>query len=742
MSGLMLACMLSIAGVGPVTGVAPVHGVPTFTVDGQPYLTPSFETYVPQAKYFASFANAGVRVFMFNANAGACDYGHSLPIRPAEGTWDFSQFDAQVLEVLSVCPEGWLLPRVYLGTPAWWLAAHPEALEVLDDGSTTYREPNRNPTQPKGRAFPSLASEAWRSFVAEGLRQLLAHVAAAPYAERIFGYELTGLDTEEWYHWSAGSDQLAGYSPPTVEAFRAWLRGKYGDDAALEAAWRRPGIRLATAQVPPREARVNTPGALREPDSQQDVIDFYRFYNELVPDTIDHFAKVVKDATGRTKVVGAFYGYMYEFQGDPEYGHNALARFASRPNIDFMAVTASYFNRAPGSGGDYLRSPLLSLWRGGKVWYHDNDTVSVLGRKMHGLDAPGGNPSMAGQLSLLGMADTMEGSRWMYRRGAGFALCHGLFNAFFDLHGGYFDAPELMAEVAQLGAVSTGAAAANRGSVAEVLVVSDEDSCEYYPFRSPALAECLLPVQHRLLSLGAPVDHVLLSDLGAIETQRYKLVIFLNAVNIDPDEAQAIQRVTSRENPPMIVWCHAPGYVSGGATGTKAMRAISGIEIGQEGAVPPTRRVVFEANAALGEVWDAALPAEIETQCGQFSVAEGNVAVLARYGDGGVALAMRGQPGRDCAVYSATPNLPTVVYRALAHAAGVHLYTERLDTFYCNASFLTLHANGAGQRALNFPRAVTLRDAVTKQMLATGVTRHQFTLADGETALIEFVEAP
>lgn len=713
---------------GPVAHVAPVAGVPTFFLDGAPFLTPAFETYVPKEHYFKAFAGAGSRVMMFNANAVACDYGHSANVHPAPGEWDYTQLDERAAAALKADAGALLLPRVNLGTPRWWLDAHPEALEVLHDGAVKYFEPNRNPTQPKDRPFPALTSPAWRTLLEDGLRRLVAHVQASPYADRIFGYEITGLDTEEWYHWSAGSDQLAGYSAHTAAAFQAWLRGRYPDDAALQAAWGRPEVSLSTATVPTHAARTFTPGPLRDPVAQRDVIDFYRFYNELVPDTIDHFARVLKEAAGPGKPVGAFYGYMYEFQGDPEYGHNALARFASRPHLDFMAVTASYFNRAPGMGGDYLRSPLRSLWKGGKLWYHDNDTVSVLGRAMHGLDAPGGNPAMAGQLALLGMADSIEGSRWMYRRGAGFALCNGLFNAFFDLHGGYFDHPELMQEIASLNAIFSRAADKPLGPIAEVLVVADEPSCEHFPFRSPALAECLLPPQHRLVQLGAPVDHVLLGDLPGLDLARYRLVIVLNAVRV-PEAARAALAAS----PAMVLWCYAPGYAGENGGGPAAMHAITGLPVRLASPAPGPRALRLEG--ALGEAtaWPSA---EIQTHCGQFDLGDGEMTVLDRYADDGhpaIALAPGGRT-----LYSATPNLPTPAYRALARYAGVHLYTGREDTFYANASYLTLHANGDGPRTLQFPVAVDLLDPASGAPLAKNVRQHEVDLRHGETVLLEW----
>ena len=48
---------------GPDVRVQRVHGVPTFVVDGEPFLVPCFETYVPEERYFRQFARAGVHVF-------------------------------------------------------------------------------------------------------------------------------------------------------------------------------------------------------------------------------------------------------------------------------------------------------------------------------------------------------------------------------------------------------------------------------------------------------------------------------------------------------------------------------------------------------------------------------------------------------------------------------------------------------------------------------------------------------
>ena len=77
----------------------------------------------------------------------------------------------------------------------WWLDDHPEEMEVLDHGGILYKDPNTNPTIPKDRPFPSLASPKWRKMTADALRRFIEYAQGARYGEQLFGYILSGLDT-------------------------------------------------------------------------------------------------------------------------------------------------------------------------------------------------------------------------------------------------------------------------------------------------------------------------------------------------------------------------------------------------------------------------------------------------------------------------------------------------------------------------------------------------------------------
>ena len=247
--------------------------MPTFVLAGQPYTRPVFETYNPQQKYFDQMAAAGCEVMSFSAPFGR--YATSQPMWTAAGESEFREFDDRAARILTAGPNTWIMPRIYLGTPTWWLEEHPQDLQVLHDGTTVYPPSVQTPV-PKDQPFASIASPRWQSDMAESLVRLIEHVEATPYASRMFGYMVTGLFTEEWYHWSSGADLLADYSSHMVRAFRSWLRRKYGHDQQLQLAWHDPNIDLASVRIPSQKERVgDNQAAFRDPQREMPVIDYY-----------------------------------------------------------------------------------------------------------------------------------------------------------------------------------------------------------------------------------------------------------------------------------------------------------------------------------------------------------------------------------------------------------------------------------------------------------------------------------
>lgn len=119
------------------------------------------------------------------------------------------------------------------------------------------------------------------------------------------------------------------------------------------------------------------------------------------------------------------------------------------------------------------------------------------------------------QLHSLGYADTPEKSRWMYRRRLGFTLCNGMFQAWFDLHGGYFNDPELMREAKALNQLAAEAALfpVSRNETYG-RATSSRPILFLRIFCSLAMSETAVPLRGRSASLPTAVTTLGLATLG------------------------------------------------------------------------------------------------------------------------------------------------------------------------------------------------------------------------------------
>lgn len=147
---------------------------------------------------------------------------------------------------------------------------------------------------------------------------------------------------------------------------------------------------------------------------------------------------------------------------------------------------SSYFNRnLPGS--PYFRFPVASLRLHGKVAWNDFDQVSY-----KYFDKLREDPGLKQWEYQMGLTKTAEEFVWMNRREVGMGLTQGVQSANFDIHGGYYEDPVILAGVAQLNRIRTQATRKDqRASAAEILVLVDEESEHYLSFRNPVTTRLL-----------------------------------------------------------------------------------------------------------------------------------------------------------------------------------------------------------------------------------------------------------
>jgi len=685
--------------------VKSVGGVPTFVINGKPHSGVCYSTYDCSPdnlqRRVRQFAEAGCDIFNFVVEIAG--YGYSRPIWAAPETWDFSDLDGRAHLILEAAPDAMLLPRIYIGAPAWWREENPGEMMLLDNGSTSFGE--KLFALPRAGEYPSLASEKWRTDMKRGLETVIEHVEASDYGDRVIGYQLSGQKTEEWYHWSMSTELLGDYSPHMERAFRAWLHDRYDTDEELRAAWRRGDATIETAAIPRQADRLGDRSqTFRDPLTEQHVIDFHRFWSEIMASTIEYFAKVVKDKTAGRKLAGAFYAYTFEFTDlGEDAGHLAVGKLIRSPHVDFVMAPSSYFNRnLPGS--PYFRAPVASLNLHGKVFWNDFDQVSY---KYY--DKLKDDPNLKTWEYQMGLTKTAEEFVWMNRREVGMALAQGAQLAHFDIHGGYYEDPEIMAGVRELVELRKDALSLrNRASAAEILVIADEESEHYLSFRSPIL-RTLLSEQIAEMPFVAPYDAALLSDLQALDTRRYRMVLVLNAVKLDTKQRQLVRRKLARDGK-VVIWLYAPGYIDESGASPDNITRLTRIHVVADGEAAAGGEARWEGRGRPRRERLRLLPGD------QFRVEDPEAIPLAvRADDPAKVVAATKDFAEWTSVYSAAAPLTAPLLKRLAADAGVHLYDEDPDHIvFANRHHLTLCADArGGEASIRLPRKTSVRDPAT-----------------------------
>ncbi|MFE9448151.1 beta-galactosidase [Streptomyces sp. NPDC006739] len=136
-------------------------------------------------------------------------------LEPAEGVYDFSRMD-RILDLLHENGIAADLATPTAAPPAWFFRAHPEALPVDRDG----RKLSYGSRQTFCPSSPAYRRAALR--IADQL------------ARRYAGHPALAM----WHvHNEYGCHNAECYCDTSAEAFRGWLRARYGDLDALNDAW-------------------------------------------------------------------------------------------------------------------------------------------------------------------------------------------------------------------------------------------------------------------------------------------------------------------------------------------------------------------------------------------------------------------------------------------------------------------------------------------------------------------------
>ncbi len=746
-AGLLLiwAALALFAGAGAgasLTGeIRPYKGQPALFVDGK--LTSSVIGFTNTSRNHPDFLKAGI----FTVDFGV-PFGWLGP-----EMYDFTEADALMDAYIKQDRRARFLPRFTVTPAAWWCAEFP--------GEITRRPDGKPAGMFGGRCRPSFASQKYRDLAVRAVRAFIRHMESK-YGDRIIGYFPGDGVYGEWFAWNSYWESreppaefgVEDYSAPAQHAFRAWLRRKYGDSVeGLRAAWGDRSVDFESASVPSEEMRKRPHhGIFFDPAVSSRVPDFFEFFNDVIADVLIDFCRAAKEATGRKKVVGAFYGYIwasYPHLTQNHAGHLGLEKVLRSSEVDFIAAPYTYDNRAVGGANNSQTLP-ESIALHGKLYFNEADTETHLQRRQWRWGESLRNPK--------NFAET----KGLLIRDFGYALTNGFGMWYMDLLGDMFHDAEIIRLMAEVKVVDERWLEADKRRDPEIAVILDEDSWRYLS-DGEILPTALLSAQKQweLAYLGAPFDALRLRDLSHSDLPDYKLYVFLNTFRVT-EEQRSMLHARFKRNRATAVWVYAPGYI-GRKLDVANMQALTGIRLAEDASAgelhveitgrdhPYTRSVpkglaygtdvnverikaTFDHRLYLKDPSDPSLRRDLPgfRISPRFYAEDAEAVVLGRLaGLNKPGLVVKRQ-GDWTSVYSSAPILPAALLRDIARAAGCHIYSDAGDVVYANRGFLCVYAPRGGTRTVRLPRAARVLDLLENRTVSDG--KAEFTLTIGENA--------
>lgn len=608
-----------------------------------------------------------------------------------ERLYDFTKLDRMIETLLTVAPNAIFMLDIRFYMPNWWLEKNP------DDVSAYFEKTKRNNYDD----VQALGSKNWLASSEAPLKALIDHVKASPYADRIWGANIGESRGNEWLWGGAkagadfyGKPAQPGYSASDLAAFRAMLHRKYGTDVALSKAWGRPGLTIASAEMPDHNLRrTGAVGSLLSPETNMQIMDWCLFRNQSLAEAIIHFGQRIKAHTDRKWLVGVYYGYMTELSDNPNRsqlitGHNGFLACAKSPDLDFFRAPSRYTYRKTGMPNCVMQTFSTFSLRG-KVVFIENDERNAYG------------PSEGSAMNTYaGRGSTALESVGHFNREFGMFSTLGLAHYWMDHPRGSLYEPALQAIFADQLKVYESLPPVRGFTPAEVSVVGDVDSI-YYSIDG---ADGIFPpavsgVFKRLNYLGAPFRNMVIADLLEKDlAPACKFYIMLPTLVLGKDERKQLLQRFEREKA-TVLWLYSAGSsypdrgpkgeYCGDFLGLKCVMDTSKIE---ETLATKSGNYLSRFNGAP-----------------HFYPESGYDEVLGRNESGRPVMVMKKSGGAKH-IFSTLPDLPKEVMGDLISNARVFRYTDSLsDPLWIGNDLVFLHAATGGPKQIRLPDGLQMR---------------------------------
>jgi hypothetical protein len=686
------------------------------------------------------FKKAGVNVYLISYYLSRGIY----QTKPTGGwlgkdTTDFSELDDLMWQVLRADPQGYIMFDLVTDPYPEWGAEHPDDVVTNAAGQKAVvtmhdlrwgGQPQKTTGSYAERYGQSYVSRQLREDTSKVLTQFDGHIKNSVPGKAVIGYYINGGDDSQFFAFGDRSRQLVDYSPAALEAFRAWLKARYTDDAALQKAWNRPDVTFETAQIPSGARRLASAFFLN-PATEQDIIDHNRFHSEGIIDSRNIYAAALRTAHGTPIIIGGYYA-------GPTVGvpsHRATGYLLKNGEFDFLTSVTGYFApRLPGGPGKAHQA-----WS--SLLLHD--TIGLAEEDFRSWKT---NPYDSDEkgIQFLARVETAGESNAMIRRDTGHMLALGQGAWWFDMEGGWFSDPSIMKAVEESTRAFRMDFKDNSAPRAEVAVFVDEYSLDGINRQNTWLYQNALSEQIRQLnSSGVPFHIYLQSDLENSALPDYKLYVFLDAYHLTPANWQALQKL--RRDGKTLCFMHAPGVMSHtllNAPGdAAAIQAVTGIAVqaseSQSLLLRPAAESTLGGDKLVSYSTSGFTYGHNQTRspfaAPTFSVTDAQARPLAVYEDSDkTAVALR-DFGDWKSVFYGGIGMDAFFFNALAREAGAWVAAPAGNAVYANQNFLTIHALSPGEKTVQLLQPSKVSDLADGKLISPRTQSLKFPMQFGET---------
>lgn len=707
-------------------GVRLMNGVPTIFHYSRPLLPVAHFAISMTPKTVEDFDRAGIRFFTFHLNSGS----KRLPYPPRTGCYPPQTGDLDEIAgyILKRSPQSYLMPRVLLWGPRdqeAWINEHREESYL---------------------SHPSLGSTAWRAEAERHLRELLRHVEASAYCDRVVGYHVGWGTCGEWMYWGWDRPEAVDRSEAILRQFRKWLRRRYrGQAAELQKAWGDLNANFQNAGAPTDEdLRRADLGMFIDPERSHIVPDYYEFLSDLNAELVQYFGKVVKEETQQQALYGIFYGYDihsnfndYRLRAS---AHCGLRRVLEMPEVDFICSPNGYYDRNIG-GMDCPQGVTTSVQQRGKVYFNEIDTWTYLSK-----------PDRQMIQSHTWVA-TPQATREVLRRNFCQALVEGYAMWWMtnQPNGFWYSAPQILDDLRHMAEIYCFGLNTNRQSIAEVALVLDDRSPFYLKLESNqnVMNPCVFSQFFELRRMGTPYNTYLLDDVVAGSVPRHKLYVFLNGFAVSESARDALQEVFRRDHA-SVAWVYAPGLISNRIDLDNIEKLIGICVRADQGPGPLDLQICndqhmatralgkgfdFRSNLRVINSWQAPQPSHVVSSPLFFADDPDAITLGLLTANNKPGYAVKQVDGWQSFYQGAAP-APAAVWREMARYSGIQILDEETDVLYADRSWLALHTDGQGTRHITLPfRADGVFEVFSKQVIAGATQQFSFEAQHWKTYL-------